>query len=279
MTDYPDWQTPDAHAASIFATGVPLYSKPTNVLNDQLHNLPANVGTNIIANLAVSQIGYQIYLKVASPAGTGLPFCTMTLNWLDSLTGVVIAHEEWSLGAGSASGGSVYLGTGPTKGDLLTVTAFNEDTVNAMTLTTILHENSRVYSRDDWRQESVNSIPGFSIVGHAQQANCLIGFNGSIGAGAKMTSYVPLYAGKARIAALGFGQAGNVFLDTLDPAINIGGVQQGPGCIYADNIAATGLTTNQVVTLPRAPTIVRVANTGGAAASFSLGIYIDEYLT
>lgn len=278
MTDYQDWQTHQAHADAIAATGVPLLSLATNVLNDQLRNLPANLSTTVVSNLPVKQIGYQVYLQALSPGGTTLPFVTIDLLWKDSLTGLVIAHEEWTLGAGSTSGGSIYLGTGPTKGDLLTITAFNNDLVNAMTLTTVLHQNSRVYLRDDWRQETINTIPGFTGGVHNQQGNCLVAFSGSINAGATLTRYVSLYAGRVLVSALGFGQVGNIFIDTLDPAINVGGVQQGPGNIYGASLPATGLTVEGSVTFPRAPTVVRIVNTSGVASNYDMGIYIDEYL-
>lgn len=277
--DYPDYGTAQQHADRIAATGAPLLALATNILNDQLRNVPANASTTVVSNLPVTQIGYQLFLQLLSPGGTALPWATVDMLWKDSLTGVTIAHETWTLGAGSTSGGSIYLGTGPTKGDRLTITVFNNDLASAMTLTTVLHQNSRIYLRDDWRQETINTIPGVTGGTHNQQGNCLVAFSGSINAGTTLARYVSLYAGRVLVSALGFGQVGNIFVDTLDAAINLGGVQQGPGNIYGAALPASGLTVEGSVTFPRAPTLVRIVNTSGVASNYDLGIYIDEYLS
>lgn len=274
-----DAQTGGGTIANEIATaGVPLLSKVTNILNDQNHNLPANSSTTIVSNLPVTQIGYEIYLKALCPGASTAPFITLDLNWIDTATGLTVWHDEWNIGVGSTSGGSVYFGMGPTKADVLTITAFNADLLQAFTLTTVMHQTSRVFLRDDWRQETFNTIPGFAAgTLHTQQANCLTAFNGNINAGATITRYVALYAGKVTVSALAFGQVGNIFIDTLDPNINPGGVQQGPGSIYGAALPATGITVEGNVSFPRSPTILRITNTSGVASNYSMGVYIDEY--
>jgi hypothetical protein len=271
MPDYPDFETPQAHADSIFGTGVPLYSKAVNVVNDQARVIGAGATVTIANAVAVAQIGYEISVVALANAGSAAPFCQVELIWTDSVTGTTVGDEQWTLWAASSGGGSSSRGTGPTKGDRLTIKVTNGDGANTMTVTTILNANSRVYLTDDWRQTSLNSIPTFTNPLRDQQGNILAGFNANINAGASQIRTIPLYAGKVTVAARCLGASGGTIqVQQLDPQVNV------PYLLYG-NIPVNPLTANFEISLPRAVCDFSITNTSGIADTFQALIVVSGY--
>ena len=276
-TDYADYATPQAHADHIFATGVPLYSKSVTVVNDVAHAVPLGGGTVTVANLApISQIGYEIAVTSLIAAGAStIPVLTVNMIWRDSVTNTVVGHETWNVVMGSAGNGSLHIGTGPTKGNLLTVTVANNDSAANATVTTVVNQNSRVYNRDDWRTEEFNTIPNVAIPFHDQQGNTLMQFlSGALGANGQVTRLAALYAGRVTISGFSTISAkGTLRINSLDPAV-------GASAEYI-SLALPALATAVPVTLslPRAACTVTLQDASGLAGNIiQANIVIEEYL-
>jgi len=273
MTDYLDWQTPQAHADRIFATTVPLASKSNNVVNDQLHNIPFGATVTIANQVPVNQIGYEISVKaLISAAASSLPILTVEMKWTDSVTGTIVADEVWNIVAGSTQGGSLHYGTGPSKANLLTINVTNNDTSQAMTVTTVLNQNSRVYVRDDWRTQAFNSVPNASIPQHNQQGNILGASLITVGALGTFTRLLALYSGLVTVTyASATSAAGKFQITPLDPAI-------ANGVFYLDAVAASNLTKAVLLALPRCACTFTMTDTSNGTNSLEAFFHIAEQL-
>lgn len=276
VTDYPDWATSQDHADKIAATGVPLLTKSTNVLNDVNHSIPFGGAPVTIANaLVITQIGYEINVtaKISAAAPT-LPILTVDMIWTDTVGAETVSHEQWNIPIGSTGIGSVHIGTGPSKGNRLTVQLSNNDSAQNATVTTIINQNSRVYVRDDWRTEAFNTIPNGTTPLHEQQGNTLANFLTNVGALGSNTRILPLYAGKITIA---FGstisKSGTLQVNNLDPAVNAASIY-----LLLPIPNGSNQTLLAAVALPRAACQFTLADTSNAANTLQAMFIIDEYL-
>jgi len=276
--DYADYATPQAHATSIFSTGVPLYTKSVNVVNDVARNVPLGGGAVTVANLAaVSQIGYEVAITALIAAGAAtIPILTVNMIWRDSVTATIVGHETWNIVMGSAGNGSVHVGTGPTKGNQLTVTLANNDSAAAATVTTVINQNSRIYSRDDWRTEAFNTIPNIATPTHDQQGSNLgTLITGALAANGSSTRILALYAGKVTVSfASTISAKGTLQVSSLDPAFSAG------GAVFLLAIPASNISQVITLSLPRAACSFALADTSGLAGNILEATFtMDEYLS
>lgn len=174
--DYPDFATPQAHAAQIAATGVPLLSKPAALF--AINSLVINGGSSSQTGpVSVTQTGYTAYAGVSFPAAATSPFVEITLGWIDSVTGTLAAEEHYFLAGNTAGVGLVTLGSGLTKGDQCQLTVVNLDP--AQTVTVALHINQdsvpRLRERWNWRNFLVSgsTVPTFTLPTLPDDENCL----------------------------------------------------------------------------------------------------------
>jgi hypothetical protein len=278
-TDYADYATPQAHATQISVTGVPLLTKSTNIINDVAHNIPFGGGAVTIANnVPVAQIGYEISVTALIAAGSNtLPIITVELVWTDSTTGTTVEHDTWNLPVASSGVGSVHVGTGPTKGNRLTVKLSNNDGAANMTVTTVVNQNSRVYGRDDWRTETFNSIPLATVASHDQQGNVLCAFTSpALAANAAVTRIFAVYAGRVTCYYRSTtGQTGTLAISCLDPQFSTSNVT-----LALLPIAANANTNVASLALPRTFTQFTLSDTSGVGGNILAAWFIiDEYLS
>jgi len=255
----------------IFATGVPLYSKPSVFASRSNLSVPA-ASTRTIGPGTVGQIGYEVGFTVSGSA-SGHPFVTVTMTWVDSVTGLLVAEEIWVLPAGSVNG-LTYYGTGPTKGDTLTVSIANNDPTTALTVSCVIATNSRLYTRDDWRQQNIDTVIGFTNPNADQLMNLLAFTQPTIAAGNNITRLLPLYAGRVFITAQSNNAPGVVTISALDP--NFPTVTPP---IYENTIGnGLGNGINAGIDLPRCPCTIFLSNTGTGSSIFQATVTIEEYL-
>ena len=275
--DYADYQTPQAHASSIAATGVPLLTLSTNVVNDVARAVPfGGAKQTVVTNAPVTQIGYEVNITALIAAGAAtIPTLTVDLIWNDSVTNTIVGHETWTMVMGTASGGSQHIGTGPTKGNRLTITVSNNDSAANATVTTVINQNSRVYGRDDWRTEGFNTVPNVTVTAHNQQGNTLIQFlSAALGIGASAKRLLGLYAGKVTVVAFSTtSQLATLQVTSLDPNFSASSEY----ILLA--LPAANTATPVTLALPRAPCTITVTNTSGGAGNIvQANIVIDEHL-
>lgn len=167
MTDYADWQEPQAHATAISTTGVPLLTGST-LLFQQLSHVIGGHGTTGSLFLPVTQIGYDFAISVNVSAAATEPFVLVNMKWFDSVTGISTGSDSFICPGADGSTSWLTIGAGPTKGDQCIITITNQDGNNTTVSYTLL-ENSRVYARDDWHwvniDDEILTIPGWTVAG------------------------------------------------------------------------------------------------------------------
>lgn len=270
--DYPDYGTPQAHADRIFVTTVPLASKSNVVINDG-PTVIAAAGVNSIAPVAIGQIGYEVSFTVLVQAGSITPYCTADLTWTDSASGLIVSHERWTLTGGSASGGSRFTGSGPSKADTLAVAITNQDPLLSATVTTVVTQNSRVYTRDDWRQEAFNNPPTFTLPNHQQQSGILGAFHAVVNAGNSADRLLALYSGLVTVAFNTNAAKGELHLFSTD--LGLGGWS---GAVAWRIILPANSSDNRQFSLSRGPWSIGVTNTDVGNDVFAWSVIVSEHL-
>jgi hypothetical protein len=261
--------------AGIAVAGVPLLTKSTAVDTDTVGAVAAG-GTVTRGPFTIGQIGYEISISVKDNAPGTVPLFRADLTWTDSVSGTTVATERWqfAVGANTASSQTI-IGTGPTKGDTLSIVFTNLDTAGAaVAFSYAINENSRVYTRDDWRQMTTAAVTGFTNGNSDQAGNFLVNTSPSVPNGTTLSRIIPLYAGKVTFCFVCNSQPMTLSINSLDQSIaaGIGGTQ-----IYQRLVAATTVI-NDFCTLPRSPCFVSFDNTGAAAGSVTFSLVVDEYL-
>lgn len=273
MTDYPDYQTPQAHANAIAVTGVPLLSLATSLFSMGASQSVASGATFTVPGgpFTVNQIGYEFFLQVEGNAASILPVGLLTLTWSDSVSGNVVAVDHYSvLGANAAF--QQFTCTGPTKGDTLAVTFHNYDAGQAQLFQMSMVENSRVFVRDDMRQLTTIAPPLIAVGAYDQQAGILLAMNPTIAAGATAARLLAFYSGLVNVYAFG-PLAYRVNIAMEDGALGA----LGGNNLWAQSVtAAAGGDLYQAVALPRMQCILSVQNNGTVSQPFQCVVTISE---
>lgn len=199
MTDFPDWQAPQAHATAIAGTGVPLLTGSTQLANTS--NAIAASGNVSLGPFVVSQIGYELVVSCDMANAATNPFVTVVLTWTDSVSGVQVATDSFSTVCGAAS--LSFLPTaarGPSKADRLAITIYNSDTARVANVNLVLLQNSRIYPRDDffWVSQYPNTllVPAFTLATQMPDENCLgVAADVTLAASASSTFLFGMYDG------------------------------------------------------------------------------------
>lgn len=270
--DYVDWNTPQAHADSIAATGVPLLNG-ANVITEQA--TPATIGalgTVTLGPFPCSQIGYDCSFIITYPGAATNPTLTAHVSWIDSGTGQVTGEMTWNMRG--AAGGQTFHGTGRIKGDRVQIVLTNNDMVQTVTYELVFAQNSIIYQRDDWQQQTFNTDPVYQSGSYNPAGGILIFSKpAAIVAGGQWTRLVPLYSGKVTLRAASDGsQKGNVIVTSLDPHFTT-------PILGEAVIPASNDDVQILLALTRSQSLLTVNNTGGAASIYEVTIAIDQYAT
>lgn len=265
-TDYADFQTPGANAQAISVTGVPLLTLAGILLASQTFTIPGG-GNQNTASLPITQLGYEIQLKLSIPAAATVPFVDATLMWTDNSGGNTVAQERWMLPCGS-NANYIITGTGPTKGSQLVLKLSNEDPTQTATVGVIILTNSRIYRRDRWIVNTPQPVPGFTIPGGDPLREILAVIDGvNVNAGVTLTRLLPLYHGDVHVYVEEAGVApanGSVKLQVAPTSV------LGTGDMWSGQVGGgvgAGVLTFQ--RFPRAPTLLSYTNNGSVAATFT----------
>ena len=274
VTDYIEnalnWNpSPLMVAEQISASGVSLLSAATEVVNRQSQVIAASGTDNGgAASFPITQTGYEIGLNIAVNAGSTKPAATVLLTWSDSVSGQVVDTQKWILSGASSGGGQQYIGTGPTSGDTLTVAVTNLDTVNSITYSFTLTQNSRLYARHDWRQLTNNTVPNISNGQSDQLTGQLIHASVSVGAAGQQSRVVPLYSGMVAWQFENGAQIGSFSVTMLYEANT-------PAVLGPVTLAANASPFQVQWPLPRQSCIVNLTN-GSASNPNTMGV--DAYV-
>lgn len=166
MTDYPDFQTPQAHATAIAATGVPLLSLANVISQAGAQNVNAgSIFQTGVKNLL--QPSYEMTIETKAASAPTTPFVKVTLQWFDSASGDLLDHDDFWTPFSSPSFGPLTLLRGTSKGTQVNLQIFNGSPNPAVSVNYALLQSSRVFTRDvcHWDNEGYapGLVPGYTL--------------------------------------------------------------------------------------------------------------------
>ena len=283
MTDFPDWQAPQAHANAISLTGAPPLVLKKVVDLGVGQSLPATGSILRPASgaFSINQPGYEMFFNVAS-LGTPAPIVSVELQWFDSFTNALMEDESYWFYSGNANGHLVH-GRGPSKADQLVILMTNHDATHGVTISWTLLQVSRVFTREFWHTNTKNQqapvFLGFTSVTHDIAADIVSAHSVSVPASTISPFLLPLYTGTVRLMGVGGAAAGSSQW-SVTPSANLtagsvpalqaangqaGFAPLGPSSLYVAEVA-----------LPRAQCQLNLNNTLTAAQVISAQMTAQE---
>lgn len=268
MTDYADWQEPQAHATAIAATGVPLLGLASQLVTTATKVIGPST-TQFFTTANVTQVGYHGTFEVQFPSAATVPFCRARLSWLDNLTGYSLGTDDYILPGAQAASLFTTTAAGLARGNRVQLAIDNLDPAQSATVTCTLNEDSIPRNGDSWYYPNLLNaavtVPGFTLPGLPDDESVLgVLDNVTIAASSSNTYLLGMHAGLVNIGyELSAGTAANLSI-RMRPAPD--SVYSGHNIIYS----ATSSPSNFQVAFPRAPVRLIVANAATTAMTLSL---------
>lgn len=273
IADFPDWQSPAAHAAQIATAGVPLLTKSQQVLLRNPQTIAGNSTYNS-GNLQVTQPGFECTIVAQVPNTATIPFLRIRLTWVDSGSASIVGETIWIQPMSQVAPGWQCNVRGPSKADLVQVSITNLEPAQTATVVIALLANSRVYTDDlvsnDPLQNSSAVVPGWTLPTLPPLAEVLGMISSqSIGASSQVTWLIPPGSGTKAVLTCNTGAStpSNVRtnLYPVPSAVFGNNPPMVPGLPVANDFAAEFV-------MPRAPLSLTIANLATTAiiASWSL---------
>lgn len=216
-TDYPDWQTPQANADHIAVTGAPLLNLKTIVQGTQTTvNNPG--GSTTRGPYTFTQLSYELHISLeTNVAPVGTTNVNYTLEWSDSVSGLIVKRKAFQLVAGPNGSPHQVEINGPARADTLNITIANNSQSGVASKSTLtLLQSSRDYQSDSFRTIDFQQS-GWTGASPRIENNNLGNFGNSIGAGGSQTRLLAAYSGPVRVTANIVGGGNNLQL-TIEEA-------------------------------------------------------------
>jgi hypothetical protein len=262
---------PSDIAAQIALSGVPLLSAPTLVASVPAQSVGA-ISNVTLGPYTIGQTGYEIGLTITCNNASVACSVAVTMQWSDSVTGLVVSTEGWELDASTvALGGQQYFGVGPTKGDTLKILLYNFDPTFAATVKIGITQNSRTYTRDDWRNQTLHATPGaIGPITNNFTANQLFLVSATLGASASLKYTLPLYAGRVKIIA--YTSAQLIHITIQDNQYTFNNNQ------WIGHTSATGYAgvVSDYASLPRTNCLLNIFNEAAVATNIVVSGIIEQ---
>jgi hypothetical protein len=196
--DYPDWQTPQAHADRIAATGAPLIHNAAGVANANV-TIAAGAST-VIGPVAVNNICIELFVSAENHTVNSC-FLEARLDWTDAATGLLLARRSYKIISGASGNPHTVKIFGPVHADQVTVRFTNDPTsAGSIDLIAQVIGTSRLYTRDGFRSILVHA-GGFTLAGALPEYDCLLNANPNIGGLSGQAYALPCYAGRVYVWA------------------------------------------------------------------------------
>ena len=278
MTDYQDFQTPQAHATAIAATGVPLLHNANALASQTAQNIGPN-STQATAQINTTQPSYEFQIGAIVAAAPTVPFLLVTFQWSDILSGALIEQLRFWIPAGNPTSGPVVFGRGPSLASALHILLFNPDPAKAMTVAYNLLQSSRVFDKDVWHIDNAGYaaglVPGFTLATFPSDNACMGVLSGaSVGAGATSTWMFGIPSGRLVTLAGDYaGQpASNVNIQVAPGNVN----NYGAGAELLDVAAPPAKFTYQF-SGTHSPMLLKVQNTATSGAlTLNAAMWVTE---
>lgn len=274
VTDYPDYTTPQAHANAISLTGAPplVLKQVLDFLVGQNMNGGTSLTRPASGSFSVNQPGYEIFLNVAT-LGTPAPVLSVELQWYDSFTGSLVDDEAYLFYSGNVNGHFVH-GRGPSKGDRLVVVLKNTAASTAMSVSYVLMQTSRTFTREFWKTISKAGTqpvyPGLNAGLADISSNMFYNQSSTVAANGTNSFVLPLYTGTVRLSGITTdttaGRSKWIVVNLADPAgfgSNLVQASNGQSGFAYDGVSSLWLPE---LPLPRAQCQLQLLNTDGTAS-------------
>lgn len=271
MTDFPDWQAPQANATAIAGTGVPLLTSASLVTN-QTKSVAA-AATQVLGPFTISQIGYELLITASIPAAATNPFIEVVINWFDSGTNTLMQTDSFAAVCGTATlTNFVTAMRGPSKADQVRISLTNADSAQAATVNVTMLQNSRVYPSDllYWPNlwPTTLAVPVFTLPTIPPDEDCLGILSAvAIPASSSITRLMAPYNGPIIVGFnMNTGQLSSLnFFLAPEPLSNYGSNNPVFG--------ATPPSSSFTVGGPRAPLRMVVTNTATTSVTVTMGLW------
>jgi hypothetical protein len=271
MTDYPDWQTPQAHANAINATGAPLNQQSKKISNNTL-NVAVGASTDV-GTFSIPNICYELWVSVQNN-GANPGFLIVHMDWLDSATGLLLLTRKYKIVAGATGSPHTVKITGPVHADTVDVTMESEsDSTSAMGITWQLIGTSRLYTRDTFRSVQQHT-GGFTLAGAKPEYGILLNASPVVAAGVTQLFAMPCYSGRIYIAAHTTSGANNMTVEINEQVGSVFVLPNFPD-VFIDKTDSNGYM-HEFATLPTAEMGVSLTNGGSANQTLNCTILIEE---
>lgn len=278
MTDYPDFQTPQANATSISLTGVPLLRQTLPLAHGSNVSIGAGSSINPVSTAPLNQPSYEIALGVNLPAAAGtVPFCQIVLQWVDTTLNTVTDTEVFIVSAGNGPGNSlIYVLHGPCRGDALNLLFENLDPAQTMTVSYVVNTTSHVHEYDRLAQFAYAAVAPITFSNPAGNPNTgvLAVINASIAGNTSIQRLCAVWSGTVILSMDNTGQANSISVTIEDPATLYSTVALGH--LYKFFLAAGASQTVQLV-WPHGPVLISVANNAANAIQPTVTVSRVEY--
>ncbi len=203
-TDSPDWQPHVGLATQIANTGAPLLAFKTELDFLVGSSLPAATSTTRPASgqFTIGQTAYEIIIKtstVSSPAA----IISAELQWFDSSSGIQVDDEIYYFYEGNLTTPHNVHGRGPSKSDRLVIVFTNHSATIGCTISYVLLQTSRIYTRELWRTfnpgGAAQVFPGFTAATFDMSSNILSADSFALLHNTTQTIVLPLYTGTVQL--------------------------------------------------------------------------------
>lgn len=268
VTDYPDWQTPQAHATAISITGAPLLRLTNNLGSGSAVTIAGGATDTFLVATSVNQPGYELTVQAYMPASSGtVPFLHVQMIWYDATLGIKIAKRDVVMACGNAVGNVLtYYMRGPMHGDKMMITCQNLDPAVTATVTWSANATSHVYEQDGAIQYGYTGTApnGYLWPAGVPTANLIAYESASIAASGSESFLCALYAGDVILNVENITSAQNVKIELFDSPGYITGTAGSP--FFGVDVAG-GSSDSLQLTLPYSPVTLKATNLSTALAA------------
>lgn len=253
MTDFQDYQVPQAHATAISKTGVGLLKFANGLASGTGTTIAGGVKTALASNLAITQPSWEFGASLSLPAGVGtIPFARWSFDWFDPTGLIAVASDNVEIALGNGPANAINItGRGPCKGAVLTVSLQNRDPAQTLTVTYNAYEASHTFERTQFEQlgPPATGPIGFTYAGTDPGVRWAAYSKPSIAASTSVTRLLPVAFGKWRWTVDNTGQSQAVGVQIQNAYAT---VIPASANIYDASTAAGAVTTFEV-SMPAQP--------------------------
>lgn len=286
--DYPDWQTPQAHADAIALTGVGLLGSHVPLGSPLVGvTIPAGMSVTAFSDV-VTGASYYISMSTLNVNGatSTAPFTKVTMSFKDQAGGTQLPLLQFftlQTNISPADSNAQMVGKGPCDGGFLTIILKNTDPVNPVTVNFAFIQSGQAFTHHDWFPVSNNIAGDYTFFAGVPVSTPVSAPAADI-LGCSTAITIPAFATTGRINAFYNGQiqlcitqpsTGNLeyALIVFDPEFAF------PAITLPSDNPNTKPVNGVNFSLPKFPVILQLTNLGNAPLTAAYSMVPQRYST